>query len=238
MNSAVVLTTVAFVPSKFHKEFILIDESGDPGAEGNPIYILIALHADEEALHEVRQHLTAFRYHLGATKEFKSSRWADRPLTTGNALDRLLTPIANLVDEERVTVTANWLNKETYKGNGGPYLTGATADTAKFRNFQLRLLLERHVLYRGWGPATDLVIDRWAMTEEQRRNLEDYLRNNFNLRPVPWITLVDSVYCDFVQVVDVVSRVVRRCVEDRADDDERGLCSRLTDLHEVTRGLY
>lgn len=221
-----------------NKEFVVVDESGDPGVAGTPIYLLVALHTDEDGLHEIRRHLTAFRYITGAHKEFKDASWAKKTLSPGNSLDRLLDPVAQLVDDGEVTITATWLDKQTYRANNGPYLTGASGDTTKFRHYQLRRLLEECVARRTWGTATDLVIDRWAMTEERRRNLEDYLKGNYRLQPLPWITLVDSVYCDFVQVVDIISRVVRRCVEHRAEPAEQALCARLASVTEIKRGLY
>jgi hypothetical protein len=220
------------------REYVIVDESGDPGAEGDPIYILVAVHADEDALHDLRAHLTAFRYHDGPRKEFKNSKWAAAPVKEGNGLDRLLQPIAAMADEERITITAVWLNKTVYASNGGPYLTGASGDTIKFRNFQLRRLLQTHVQTRKWGDEADLVIDRWRMTDAQRTNLEEYLRNNFALRPVPWISLVDSVYCDVIQIADVVTRVVRRCVTGATEPIEQALCDRLVHPVQLKGGLY
>lgn len=220
------------------KEFVVIDESGDPGPLGERIYILAAMHAGEAALHELRSHLTSFRYHSGFTKEFKDARWAREGWKPDERLDHFLGAVADLSDEGALTTTAVWLDKEEYKKNNGPYLRGVEGDTTRFRHFQLRRLLETHVGRRKWIEATDLVIDRWAMTNEQRRNLETYLSENFRLRPVPWITLVDSVYCDFVQVVDVLTRIVRRCVTNVASEEERALCARLADVRHLRGGLY
>jgi hypothetical protein len=95
------------------------------------------------------------------------------------------------------------------------------------------------VARRRWSEAVDLVIDRWAMTLDQRKNLEEYLRGNFKLRPViPWITLLDSAYCDPIQVVDIYSRLVRRVVTGVGTREEVALCDRLVDLEEIRRGLY
>ena len=218
------------------KEFVFIDESGDPGPGGSPVYILVALHADEEALHAIREHLTAFRYHTLVKKEFKAGRWADKTMTEGDGTQRLLAPLGHMSDDGHVAVTGIWLTKAKYRANGGPHLNPGTA--AKFRHFQLRMLLEKHVAAHPWGDATDIVIDRWGMTDAQRRDLEQYLKGNFKLRPTPVITLVDSVCCDFVQVVDIITRLIKRCVTGKGTPEELALCECLVNLHEIERGLY
>jgi hypothetical protein len=220
------------------KHFIFIDESGDPGPAGTPIYILAALHVDEEELHTVRDHLTAFRYHGRVRKEFKDSRGSDKPTNPGDGTHRLLEAIAERCHDGQAKVTATWLDKAKYKANKGPHLDGGPDAASKFRHFQLRLLLERHIAERRWGPLTDIVIDRWSMTDERRRNLEEYLQGNFKLRPVPTVTLVDSLCCDLIQVSDIITRVVRRCVTGTASDTDKELCSRMVSLHEITGGIY
>lgn len=220
------------------KEFIFIDESGDPGPDGNPTYILVALHTNETTLHRIRKHVVAFRYHLEVTKEFKGQRWADK-LPPGGTAAHLLTFMAELTDAGDIVTSGIWLDKPTYRAGGGPHLGGAVGESWRFRHYQLRRLLERHVARRQWSEAVDLVIDRWAMTLDQRKSLEEYLRGNFKLRPViPWITLVDSAYCDPIQVVDIYSRLVRRVVTGHATADEVALCARLVDLQEIRGGLY
>ena len=217
------------------KEFIFVDESGDPGTGGDPVYILIAMHVDLPALDDIRRHLAAFRYHHDVVREFKDQRWAEK---LSPASRHLLEFLADMTDSGEVTSTAIWLKKDRYRSGGGPYLS-KPGEAVRFRNFQLRLLLERHVGRRPWGENVDLVIDRWRMSLDQRRNLEDYIHGNFKLRPrIASITAVDSAYADPIQVVDIYARLVRRVVLGRAEDPERALAGRLAYLSEVTRGLY
>jgi hypothetical protein len=217
------------------RNYIFVDESGDPGLDGNPRYMLVGMQMDEDGLTRFRQHLTAFRYHHEVVKELKAQRFADKLSPQAR---HLLDFLADLTDDGYIASTATWLEKEKYRKGGGPYLA-KTGTTWQFRHFQLRLLLERHVSHVTWAAETDLVIDRWKMSLDQRGNLEQYLRGNYNLRPVfANITTVDSVYCDPIQVVDIYGRLLRRVVEGGAEADESALAHRLMEIHEIKGGIY
>jgi hypothetical protein len=108
-----------------------------------------------------------------------------------------------------------------------------------FRAFQLRLLLQRHIKRKPWGERLDVVVDRWRLSPEQRRNLEDYLRNNYALRPViSSVTMVDSLYSEPIQIVDMMGRLARKRLTGAASTTEETLCDALMDLREYTKGLY
>jgi hypothetical protein len=213
-------------------DFLFVDESGDPGVGGNPFYLLVCVQVDEDRLELVRKHLTAFRYHHEVTREFKAQRWADK---LSQQTRRLLEYLADRTDDGTVTSSATWLNKPTYQQNRGPYL----GDSWKFRHYQLRRLLEVHVQRKGWNRAADLVIDRWRMPLDQRRNLEEYLRGNYNLRPTfASITTVSSVYADPIQVVDIYCRLLRRVVTGVGNAEETALAARLIHAVEIKGGLF
>lgn len=185
---------------------------------------------------QVRLHIATFRYFHEVTKEFKD--WG--ALLKGPATPHwrsLLGFLAELTQAGDVTTTANWLDKSTYRSSRGPHL-GPGADTAKFRNFQLRRLLERHKTRRGWTSDVDIVLDRWSMSVAQRRNLEDYIRGNWRLRPIGDVTTVSSSYVDSVQIVDLYARLARRVIEGKAGPAEVDWCDKLMDLKEVKGGLY
>jgi hypothetical protein len=213
-------------------EFIFIDESGEPGSRGNRIYIVTGVHVPDASQKELRQHLTAFRYHHDVTKELK---------VTGALLKDKFTPpmraligfLAELADAGEVTATTNWIDKENYSG---PHME--EGKTTEFRHFQLRMLLERHKSRRPWGSNVDIVLDRWSMSDEQKANIETYIKGNWNLQPIRHMTFVDSTYTDLVQIADLYTKLARRVVEGEADDEQMEMCGRLMSLKQYTRGLY
>jgi hypothetical protein len=216
------------------KEFIFGDESGDPGLAGDPTYILAALHMSERVVHHVRYCDAAFRYHSQVTKEYKDQGWAAK---IGPAGVRLLLSMADFTGRGEANATVIWLDKATYRANGGPYLEAGKS--TEFRHFQLRLLLEKHRAAHPWGTRLDVVLDRWGASQSARRNLEDYLQGNYALRPqVETVTLVDSLYCDLIQIVDLYTRLARLVVSGAASSEQKALAAQLFVLHEVTGGLY
>lgn len=96
------------------KEFIFVDESGDPafGRGSQPFYLLVAMHCSGEVLDDTRRHLASFRYHHNVRREFKNQKWADKG--TGPTV-RLLDFLAELTEEARLATTCVWLAKEKYR---------------------------------------------------------------------------------------------------------------------------
>lgn len=217
------------------REYIFIDESGDPGFSGGSSHYMVgALHVDEPTLDHLRMHLAAFRYHGEVQNEFKQTSWADK--LNPKAI-RLLQCLEDFTTSGGIVSTVTWLDKNKYKLHKGPYT--ADGQTHQFRHYQLRRLLEHHRARRAWGTKLDVVLDRWGQSVEVKRNLEDYLKGNTNLRPeINHVTFVDSKYCDPVQIIDIYLRLVRRVWEGGATTEEVRFATALVDVTEIVGGLY
>lgn len=220
-------------------EYLFLDESGDPGTEegNNPVYILAGLHVTKSAMESLRVHLACFRYHHHVTKEFKD--WGallkDAPT---QQLKAFADTLAAMTDSGALAATVNWLQKEDYKSNAGPYL--GHGETQLFRNFQVRLLLSRHKSRGYWSDNLDVVLDRWNMTEERYLNLRQYIKEKvWGLDPRPaHVTLADSDYVEGLQVVDMYARFARRVIEGEASPWHQATVQKLMSLEQVTGGLF
>lgn len=226
------------MPEQAAPSFSFVDESGDPGfgAGSNPIYILACMHVDQATLGDLIKHVSAFRYHHGVIKELKDwgSLLKDEPNTQMKAFWGWITAAAS---DGRLTTMVNWLDKATYVARGGPHL-GDGSETIRFRNFQLRLLLQRHRL-RQWSNNIDLVVDRWSMNQGQEDNLRTYLRENAYLQPpLAHITISDSAYVEALQVVDLFTRIARKVIEGEGSDWHQDIWNRAMVAREVTGGIY
>jgi hypothetical protein len=218
-------------------EFLFVDESGDPGPDGTPLYVMACIHVDGPTLYAVQTHLVNFRYHHGIKGELKD--WGgllkDQPTSMTRALLRVLV---ELTDPKGIRATANWLDKATYKTNRGPRFDDGSP-THWFQNYQLRRLLGRHSAHHPLGDNADLVLDRWPMTIEQRLSLRNYLREKCDLRPPPaHITVADSSYVPMVDLVDFYARLARRVAEGSMNPEYESFCKALMNVKEITGGLY
>lgn len=76
----------------------------------------------------------------------------------------------------------------------------------RFRNFQLRRLLEWHFALhpRREGAEYELVVDRYQHSQSQVDNLRDYLANNWSLPSFAAVTAADSRYVEGIQAADLL----------------------------------
>lgn len=207
----------------------------EPGS--NPVYILVGLHAPKATLEQLRVHLASFRYFNAVTKEFKD--WgALKKSPPTQQLKAFTGALRNLTLNGQIAATLNWVEKQKYKANDGPYLDpGQTQD---FRAFQLRLLLQRHKRRGLWGDNLDIVIDRWNMSETRELNLRHYVKwKIWHLDPRPaHVTIADSDYVGGLQVADMYARLAREVIEGAASEWLAEVVGDLMSLEEIEGGLF
>jgi hypothetical protein len=184
------------------RDFVFVDEHGDPGlpATGSSHFACIALHLTDLGVPHLVDCFAHLRFFRGVHKELKE---LDRDPVLR---PRLVTMFAELASEHAVSFSVAYLDKACYTG---PYLEPGSG--TKFRNFQLRRLLEWH--FKHGLPVTsecELVLDRHSHSPSQLQNLVEYLNGNFNLPNFSAITAVDSRYVEMIQVADLCLRLFRR----------------------------
>jgi len=188
--------------------YIFIDESGDPGevtaiGRNSMYYAELALQINgEEAYSSFQKHTVNWRYIRGLFKEFKN-------LPRGKDLISFLTPIVQMSSSNLICSSCVFLDKIKYQG---PYLKTtlqSKPDPIKFRNFIHRKLLEYHFeIYPASSDNIEIIFDRFEMSKEAIKNLEYYLMNNWKLPTLKYLSHIDSVYCEALQVASQLVNAV------------------------------
>ena len=153
------------------------------------------MHLTDDAFRYLNQHVAAPRFYTGFTKELK--------IPPGNLkFPKPLEPIRSLAQEGAgIWASVVYVDKLRYTG---PYLKQVErpASSLRFRNFILRLLLERHFQnYPIQSLYYNLVLDRVDLTRKQADNLWHYLYGNLATPNPSHITHASSIYVEGLQVV-------------------------------------
>jgi len=184
------------------RDFIFIDEAGEPGHETD-YYVLGLLHLTDETLKEINIHLGAFRYFGCIRKELISTRL--------NSLqkEQLLNILKICMNNNSfLKASAVYVDKKDYQG---PYLK-EDFNPNYFRNLIIRKLLEFHFSEnKPQSREVELIIDRFYSSEEQEQTMRNYLRmDKYNLLPkFLHIIQADSRYVELLQIVDWISGSVK-----------------------------
>ncbi|MBU2601723.1 MAG: DUF3800 domain-containing protein [Actinobacteria bacterium] len=184
------------------RDFVFVDEHGDPGlpGHGSSHYACLSVHVTDESLEHVVECFAHLRFYRQVYKEVKNLDDDPRLRPT------LAVILLNLSRAHDVRFNATFVDKAKYTG---PYL--APGEGTRFRNFQLRRLLEWH--FEGFAPVTnhcELVLDRHSHSHRQLENLRGYLNGNYRLPAFSAITTVDSRYVEMIKVADLALRLFRR----------------------------
>jgi len=184
------------------RDFIFIDEAGEPGQETD-YYVLGLLHLADETLKEINIHLGAFKYFGCIRKELISTRL--NSLQKEQLLNILRISMKNT---SFLKASAIYVDKKDY---GGPYLK-KDFNPNYFRNLMIRKLLEFHFSEnKPQSREVELIIDRFYSSEEQEQTMRNYLRiDKYNLLPkFLHIIQADSRYVELLQIVDWISGSVK-----------------------------
>jgi len=198
------------------RDFIFIDEAGEPG-KITPYYIAGLLHLTDVSLTNINIHLGAFRYFGCIKRELTSTRL--------NKLqkEQLLNILKLSVDNKNfVRATAVYVDKKDYQG---PYLKD-DFNPNYFRNLIIRKLLEFH--FQNNKPQTkeiELIIDRFYSSEELEQKLRNYLRTDRYDKLPDFLHIIqaDSRYVELLQIVDWISGSVKEKFFTHPERDFRDL---------------
>ena len=206
------LVIPSYKPATFDKGwiFLFIDETGDPGhpsqRDASRYYQLNITVSHRNSLKYINKHLAAFRYFKDSGKELK------RHTRDAKVLGEVYRDVSA---KDGVLFFSFILNKEDYIG---PYLHKIGKEThkynpKKFRNFVIRrsfeYVFEELVSVDTEKHDIEVVFDRYLESEEDEKNLKDYLRGNYRLPHFEKIVQVDSEYSEAVQISDYMGRYVK-----------------------------
>ncbi len=184
------------------REFIFIDEHGDPGPidTGSARFATCAVHVNDLSLERLIECFADMRFYRQVYREIKSLHSDPR------LRPKLVEILSHMSSGHGVRFSVTYLDKATYTG---PYL--ASGDGVEFRNFQVRRLLEWH--FHSGPLATDqceLIIDRHGHSAAQLDDFVRYINNNWNLPSFAHITAADSLYVESIQVADLALTLFRK----------------------------
>ncbi len=217
------------------RDFLFIDETGDPGA-ATEYYIQGLIHLTDESLKEINLQLGAMRFFGTIRNELKSTR------LNKNQKDLLHSIIKHsLNDSVFVKATVIVITKADYVG---PYLEDKTVDgvsypkdAKKFRHFVLRRLLEQHFAHTTiQSQEVELVIDRFHSSEIDEKLMRSYLRIDKHNR-LPYFAQIiqaDSRYVELLQVADWVTGVVKESRFTHTERDHQELLDNIR-VYDVRR---
>lgn len=202
--------------------FLFIDETGDPGhpnqRDASSFYQINIVVAVRSGIRNMVEHFSRFRYFCDANKEFEKY--------LPKEMDKIRDLFVLCSQHPGILFFSFYLNKKDYKG---PYMNGSgkySYDPKKFRNFVVRMALEKVCLQIlsstiddfSTLPEIELVFDRYLSGEDDESNLKQYLRGNYKLPKFLHIVQVDSEYSDLIQISDLLGKLVKKSVFDGAND--------------------
>lgn len=187
---------------KTKRRFVFIDESGDPGFPGlSGAFQLNVLVVDENKMPALEREISLYKYFLDHYGELKK-----RANIKNEKIAHLLEKVEGI---SGVQFFYTKTNKEKYKG---PYQDNPTY----FRNLIIKRTLQhiRKPTLVHDGAELEIVIDRYLDSAEGEKNLKTYLNDGYLLPKFLHIEQVDSRYCHFIQILDILGTFCSKNVTD------------------------
>lgn len=183
---------------KARRDFIFIDETGDPGKKGTPYYICTLFHVTDAAIMHLYSAVCTYRFMLDHYHEMHGHNLS---LHRSRKLNKILSKSKKYFNCSVVMVS-----KESYKG---PYLDRyeSKRNPVLFRKFIYRQVLNFH--FSKHKPLTkhlEIVLDRSNLSQSDFNNLRGYIYKYGNCPNLEIITEVDSKYVELLQLADVLGR--------------------------------
>jgi len=185
--------------NKAKRDFVFIDESGDPGS-GTSYYIVGLIHLDDATLRRLNIHLGAFRYFGSVKKELKSTR-------LNKVQKDLLGSIFELFSESGYPIKASavYVDKARYRGVYLKEKLSFPKSPTRFKHLILRKLLEFHFQKnKPQSNEIEIVVDRFHSNEAKEQQMRNYLRKGVNFKTPPFLHIIqaDSRYVELLQMTD------------------------------------
>jgi len=197
--------------------FIFVDETGDLGPKGTPIFGFGLIQVSVIEYGRIREILAEKRWRRRLYRDFQIDPGAQ-------PASNLLIQLGELANFGKVSASGFYINKARYKGK---YLVDEDSTRSEkiesshlLRNYLLRRALEFHYsdLDDFVDRSLDAVIDRIAVNADQRRNLEEYLSSHkiiglskpFRIPRVDYVTISDSSYTGALQLAHLVAEVLKK----------------------------
>lgn len=199
-------------------DYVFVDETGEPSSGGTPYFGMALLHISDNNYEGLRQLLSQVHWLCGTAKVMTIKRDSTKALN-------LLRGLKELAKHGILSASALYIKKEDY---GGLYLRWSELNIPQnkwpyfLRNYLLRHLLEFHFTSNNMPTSTiDLVLDRVALTIEQRDNTHNYLNSRttiplnkpFNIPHIQYLTITDSEYTGGLEVAHILCDVLKRTVK-------------------------
>ena len=187
-----------------NKKFIFIDESGDLGVHENSseYFAVGALVVDYESMKDLNRILSDFRYWRCFYPELKR---INNPLQ-----ERIYETFNNIIfKKEHINFYYIKIDKNSFIQ---PFLNSigkSELNTEKFRNLIFVTLLKNIEEIQNRNFGYEIIIDRYSNNAKTENELRIYIKNDSNLPNFESVSLVNSIYCEPIQIIDLVFRAIK-----------------------------